>query len=290
MRPLQRLCLVVVVTLLASTPALADPALWVAKSPTTTLYLFGTVHVLPDGMDWRYPVLDKALAESGKLYVEEDDDDPHTMQMLVRQYGMDSQHPLSVDLDDADRARLDAAARAAGVAGGVATLNGMRPWLAALAISVAPIVKAGYDPKSGADKQLENAFAAAGKPVGALETAEEQIRYFADLSPSLQLDLLHNALDDYARGPAQIKMLIADWQAGDVTAIAKIVNGGMHEHYPELYRVLLIDRNRNFAEKIAGLLKQPGTAFVAVGAAHLAGPDSVQAQLAKLGIDTERVH
>ena len=278
------------IMLLACAPALADPALWAAKSPTATIYLFGTVHVLPDGTQWRYPALDKALAASGKLYVEEDDDDPVTMQLLVLQYGMDLQHPLSGKLDAADRARLDAAAKAAGVVGGSATLDAMRPWLAALTISVAPIVKAGYDPKSGADKQLERAFRTSGKPVGAFETAEQQIRLFADLSPALQLDLLRNALDDYAEGPAQIGKLIGYWQSGDVAAIAENVNGGMREHYPDLYKVLLVERNLIWAKRIGVLLEGRGTIFVAVGAGHLAGPDSVLVQLRKLGIATERVH
>lgn len=276
--------------LLVCASALANPALWITKSRTATIYLFGTVHVLPDGMQWHYPALDTALAASDKLYVEEDDDDPLTMQMLVLKYGMDLQHPLAGKLDAADQARLDAAAKAAGVMGGAATLNAMQPWLAALTISVAPIVKAGYDPKSGADKQLEHAFTVAGKPVGAFETAEEQIKFFANLSPPLQLDLLHNSLDDYAKGPAEIKALIHAWQTGDVAAIADTVNGRMHKHYSELYKVLLVDRNRDWANQIVGLLKEHGTIFVAVGAGHLAGPDSVQAQLRKLGIHTERVH
>ena len=287
---LQRLCFVVAFTLSACTPALADPALWVAKSPTTTIYLFGTVHVLPDGAQWRYPALDHALAGSDRLYVEEDDDDPATMQVLMLKYGMDLQHPLSGKLDSADRARLDAAATDAGVAGGTTTLDAMQPWLAALTISVAPIVKAGYDPKSGADKQLESDFRAAARPIGAFETAEEQIRFFANLPAALQMDLLRNALDDYAKGPAQIRMLIRHWQAGDVAAIAKAVDEDMRTHYPALYEVLLVGRNRDWAGQIAALLKDHGTIFVAVGVGHLAGPDSVQAQLAKLGIRTERVH
>lgn len=290
MQILRRLTCLVVIVCFACSPAWADPALWVAKSATATVYLFGTVHVLTDAAQWHYPALDKALGTSGKLYVEEDDDDPATMQMLVLKYGMDPQHPLSGKLDDTDRARFDAAATDAGVMGGATTLDAMQPWLAALTLSVAPIVKAGYDPNSGADKRLEQDFKAAGKPVGAFETAEEQIRYFANLSPALQMDLLRNALDDYAKGPAQIKILIADWQAGDVSAIAAVVDGGMHTHYPALYEVLLVDRNRNWAKQIEALLKDHATIFIAVGAGHLAGPDSVQAQLAKLGIGTERVH
>lgn len=290
MQLLRRLCFFVVLAFLACAPALADPALWMTKSATATVYLFGTVHVLPDNARWHYPALDEALAASGKLYVEEDDDDPVTMQLLVLQYGMDTQHPLSTRLDAADHARLDAAAKDAGVAGGAATLNAMKPWLAALTISIAPIVKAGYDPKSGADKQLERAFRAAGKPVDAFETAEAQIQFLADLPLALRMDLLRNTLDDYAQGTAQVKALVAGWQAGDTKAIAANVDAGMREHYPKLYDVLLVDRNRNFARQIAELLKQHGTIFVAVGAGHLAGRDSVQMQLAKFGIETERVH
>ena len=290
MNSLKRFCFALAFALIASTPALADPALWVAKSATATVYLFGTVHVLPEGAKWHYPALDKALADSGTLYMEEDDDDPVGMQMLVLQYGMDLQHPLSQQLDGTDRARLDAAAKAIALPGGAATLNAMKPWLAALTITVAPIVKAGYDPKSGADKQLQRAFEANGKTVDAFETAEQQIKYFANLPSALQLDLLRNVLDDYAKGPEQIKALIHAWQTGDVDAIAKNVNGSMREQYPDLYKVLLVDRNRSFARQIETLLKGHGTTFVAIGAGHLAGPDSVQAQLAKLGIDSKRVH
>ena len=290
MKMLRRFCFALAFALIASTPALADPALWVAKSATATVYLFGTVHVLPEGAKWHYPTLDKALADSDTLYMEEDDDDPVGMQMLVLQYGMDPQHPLSGQLDDTDRARLDAAAKAIALPGGATTLSAMKPWLAALTITVAPIVKAGYDPKSGADKQLQRAFKANGKTVDAFETAEQQVKYFANLPPALQRDLLRNVLDDYAKGPQQIKALIHAWQTGDVDAIARTVNGSMRDEYPDLYQVLLVDRNRNFARQIETLLKGDGTIFVAIGAGHLAGPESVQAQLSKLGTKTERVH
>jgi uncharacterized protein YbaP (TraB family) len=275
--------------LFACAGARADPALWVAKTPTATVYLFGTIHVLPPHAQWRYPALDAAIAASGKLYVEEDDDDPASMQALALQYGMDAGHPLSARLDATDQARLGAAATAAGVPGGGGALDVMKPWLAALTIAVAPIVKAGFDPASGADKQLEREFKTAGKPVGAFETAGQQIRMFANLASALQMDLLHSALDDYAKGPAQVRALVDAWQSGNVAALDATVNGDLLAHYPALYRVVLVDRNRDFARQIAGLLRQPGTWFVAVGAGHLAGTDSVQAQLQMLGIATRRI-
>jgi uncharacterized protein YbaP (TraB family) len=62
----------------------------------------------------------------------------------------------------------------------------------------------------------------------------------------------------------------------------------MRLHEPKLYQRLLVQRNQVWATKIAAMLQQPGTVFIAVGAAHLAGPDSVQVQLRKLGISAQR--
>ena len=295
---------------LASAPAPADPALWVAKSPTAIVHLFGTVHVLPEGISWRYPLLDAALNASGELYVEENDDSAATMRNLVQQFGLvgtpgttsddmrtclcqeylEPAYALSSKLGPRDRARLEAAANTVDGSGGLEAFEHMRPWLAAVALTVAPIEKAGYTPGSGADVQLKHQFQATGRPVDALETAREQIQSLARLPATLQLDLLHDTLDDYAKGPGQIQAQVSAWQAGDVAAIAKNVDADMQNHYPQLYTVLLVKRNRNFAHRIAPLLKGHQTAFVAIGAGHLAGPDSVQAQLARLGIRTERVH
>ena len=71
-------------------------------------------------------------------------------------------------------------------------------------------------------------------------------------------------------------------------AIARIGNDDMRRREPKLYQLLLVQRNQVWATKIAAMLQQPGTVFIAVGAAHLAGPDSVQMQLHKLGIEAVR--
>jgi uncharacterized protein YbaP (TraB family) len=87
--------------------------------------------------------------------------------------------------------------------------------------------------------------------------------------------------------------MIADWTRGDVEAIAKMENDEMKSKQPELYQKLLVDRNQHFSNQIAAMLKDPGpspaTAFIAVGAAHLAGPDSVLALLQKQGFQATRV-
>ncbi|RCS30486.1 TraB/GumN family protein [Rhodanobacter denitrificans] len=274
--------------LFACTSVLAKPALWVVRNADTTIYLFGTVHLLPNDASWHYPALDRALSDSRTLYIELVDDDAANMAALVLRHGMDPTHPLSTQLGEADAQRLRILANKAGVPGGMQTLDMMRPWLAALTLTVSPLLKAGLDPEHGVDKQLKAQASAVGKPVLGLETAEQQIRLLADMPRPVELDFLRSTMREAADDSAKLTELIDAWKAGDVDAIARIGNDDMRRREPKLYQLLLVQRNEAWATKIATMLQQPGTVFIAVGAAHLAGPDSVQAQLRQLGIETVR--
>jgi len=288
-RQLRRCAAVTLFTFSVATPAFAQPALWVVKNAQSTIYLFGTVHLLPSDANWRYPALDKALAASDSLTIELTDDNPANMQALVLQYGVDTTHPLSGQLSAAENATLAKAAQAADVPGGVQTLEIMRPWLAALTLAIAPLVKAGLDPAQGVDKLLQAQMVKAGKPVNGLETSEQQIRFLSDLPSSLQLDFLRDTLHDVDKDSSELTGLIDAWKAGDTDAIARLEDEDVRKESPELYRTLIVDRNKAWAEKIAALLRHPGTVFLAVGAAHLAGPDSVQTQLRQMGVDSVRL-
>jgi uncharacterized protein YbaP (TraB family) len=275
--------------LFASAAAWAKPALWVVKDADTTIYLFGTVHLLPTDTDWRYPALDQALAASDSLTIELTDDDPVRMQALVLQYGLDPAHPLSDKLSATENATLAKAAQTVGVPGGVNTLQMMRPWLAGLTLAVAPLLKAGMDPAHGVDKLLKAQMLAAGKPVDGLETAEQQIRFLADLPADVELEFLRSTLRDVDKSRAELTTLIDAWKNGDVATIARIEDEDLAQHAPELYQRLLVQRNQAWATKITAMLQKPGTFFIAVGAAHLAGPDSVQVQLETRGTSVERL-
>lgn len=290
MKPSTALRLLACLTLLlVCVPALAKPALWVVKDADTTIYLFGTVHLMPKDADWHYPALDHALAESSTLYIEVTDDDPASMAALVLRHGMDPGHPLSSQLSPSEAHRLSVLANKTGVPGGMQTLNMMRPWMAALTLAVTPLLKAGLAPEQGVDKQLKASMLGAGKPVLGLETAEQQIRFLADMPRAVELALLRSTMRDADKGPIKLTALIDAWKAGDADTIARIGNDDIRKLEPRLYQLLLVQRNEAWATKIATMLQQPGVVFIAVGAAHLAGPDSVQAHLEQLGLPVEQV-
>jgi len=82
--------------------------------------------------------------------------------------------------------------------------------------------------------------------------------------------------------------MLAAWEKGDPSAIEKTFADDP-EFTPALRDLLIRQRDHNWADAIAKRLEQPGTVFVAVGAGHLVGPDSVQKMLADKGIKAVRV-
>lgn len=270
--------------------ALAAPSLWVIKSPTATVYLFGTIHLLHASEAWETNAISEALDNSQELWLEVPDlDDADTARKLVAQLGYDPAHPLSTVLPAKDVARLKSAASSLGLPQGEATFEPMRPWLAALALTESQILHAGYDSHAGVEHVLLDRWNASDKEVRGFETLDQQLHFFADLSPQLQQEVLENALSDFDEGTAKLNALVAAWMRGDQKTIARLTVDEIRKPLPDLYRTLIVERNERWAETIDGLLKQTGNLFIAVGAGHLAGPDSVQAKLLAKGIRVDLV-
>ncbi len=288
---LRRVALVLLLNLIACTPALAKhPALWVAQDADTTVYLFGTVHLMPDDVSWQFPALGQALASSSVLYTEIADIDNTEVQALTMKLGIDMAEPLSASLSDSENTLLQKAVETLAIPGGTAAFEMMKPWLAGVTLAVAPLVKAGMDPNKGVDKLLQAQAKEAGKPVKGLETAAEQIQMLAGMPDDVQMDFLRSALRDYKHATTELKAIIDAWKVGDVDGLTVIIADKMAKESPKLYQRLLVKRNVTWAHTLTELMKTtPGTVFVAVGAGHLAGPDRVQVHLQKLGINVERV-
>lgn len=268
--------------------ALAEPALWAIKDNDSTIYLFGTVHVLKPDTRWRSATIDQALTSSGDLTLEIiGADDPAVMQPLILKYGLDPSNPLSSKISPEQFKHATEVAQGGGVP--PQSLNMMRPWLAAVSLSMIPVIKAGYDPQSGVEIVLAKEIKAAGKTENAFETPEQQIRFFADLPDKTEVDFLSATLDDVDEGLGKIDKMVAAWAAGDLASLEAEFVSEMKSDYPELYELLIVKRNQDWAQQLKTKLAGSGVSFVAVGSGHLVGPDSVQAQLAKLSVKAERV-
>ena len=265
----------------------ADPALWVVKDADTTIYLFGTIHVLKPGLSWFDEAVKTAFDRSDTLVTEIIAPDAATMQALVARVGAAPDGPSLTEQLPADKRA--AYTQALGTLGlPAAALDRMKPWLAAVTLSVAPLRNMGFSDENGPETVLAQAAAAGHKRTEALETAEQQFGYFNSLSQPAQLSFLTSTLDELPKLRATMQTMVDEWAAGDPDALAREMNDSLKDS-PEVARKLLFDRNRNWSGWIAERMKQPGTVFIAVGAGHLAGPGSVQDQLAAYKLKAVRV-
>ena len=266
----------------------ADPALWVVKDADTTIYLFGTVHVLKPGLSWFDEAVKDAFDKSDEMMLElVMPEDQAAIAKTMMPLAMDTTGKTIPSRLTADELK---AYQAAMVSVGVPAnaFDSFEPWFPAMTLSVLPLTKLGYDPEQGAEKLLTKFAKDSSKPVSGLETLEEQLGFFDKLPETQQVAFLNSVVKDMDKlGPMLDKMVVL-WAKGDPVGLAVAMNESMAAT-PELATMLLYDRNQRWADQIKTRMDKPGTVFIAVGAGHLAGDKSVQDYLKTRGLTATRV-
>jgi uncharacterized protein YbaP (TraB family) len=266
----------------------ARPALWKVADEDTTLYLFGTIHLLPEGRAWRSPEFDAALTGSDELVLEvaDIDDMMATAQAMAKLGVSPGLPPIAERVPVEKRAALRAMIAESGYP--EAVLDRLETWAAALPLLGVTFKRLGLDPKLGVERQIGAPFRTAGKKVTGLETVEQQFGFFDTLSEEGQRALLLSVVEDNKDTQAQFRAMLDAWSSGDVKGVARTFDDET-QISPELKSVLMSRRNAAWADWLERRMETPGTVFVAVGAGHLAGGESVQAMLRKKGLKAKRV-
>lgn len=264
------------------------PAMWVVRDADSTLYLFGSMHLLRPDTRWGSERLDRALESASRLILEVVTPTNQTvLGPLIRQYGVSPDRPLSSLLTAEEIAVLDAAARTVGAT--AADLDPMRPWLAGVTVQSASILKQGYAAEAGVETVLKARAEAAGMPVSGFETPEDQIRMLSGFPEEGQVAYLRRSLQEFGAQQTELDRLVTAWSTGDVETLRIVSVEPLRANSDLLYQALLVRRNTNWADQIETLLEGSGDIFIAVGAMHLAGDDSVQEILRARGVSVERV-
>lgn len=280
-------CLLLIATPALAQPATGEPAIWRVADEDTTIYLLGTIHVLPEDFRWRGGEVERMIGEADELVIETlIPDDPGVAARMLAAVGLRrGLAPVAERIDAGEVATM----RAMLARGRVpeALLDNFETWAAALMLVGISLNELGLTADSGVEEALEAAFEAAGKPITGLETPIEQLDYLDTLSDDAQRAFLESVIDEPATIRAEFDAMLAAWAAGDEAAIAASFE--KLSEIPEVREALLTRRNANWARWIAARLERPGTVLVAVGSAHLVGGDSVQAQLRAGGVESARV-
>ncbi|HUE78844.1 MAG TPA: TraB/GumN family protein [Sphingomicrobium sp.] len=269
--------------------ATGRPAMWQVADHDTTIYLFGTIHLLPKDYPWRTPAFDKAVAGSQSLIVETivDTANPQSLAGELARLGFGSGlPPLATRVPAHKRPLLETAIAKTGIPR--SAYDRMETWAAAFMLLGTQFKDLGLVGEEGVEHVLRKAFTQASKPVGQLETNTEQLSLFDTLPESAQRALLEGAIESPTEMRDQFHEMLSAWARGDVAAIGATFNEDLSGS-PELREALLRRRNVNWSGWIKRRLDTPGSVFIAVGAGHLAGADSVIAMLQKDGYRVNRI-
>jgi uncharacterized protein YbaP (TraB family) len=265
------------------------PAMWSVSDADTTVYLFGTIHLLPADYKWRTPKFDQAIAGSNELVVETNIDEKNPtelMAVMARLAVSPGLPPISERVPPAKRALLADAIRKSGIP--QAAFDRLETWAAAFLLLANQFKELELKGEEGVEVVLRGSFAAQGKPIGQLETNAEQLGFFDALSEASQRQLLEGAIESSPETRKEFQAMLASWARGDVAAIARSFNSDLSAS-PELMNALIKRRNANWSKWIERRMAQPGSVMIAVGAGHLAGKDSVIELLKRDGYRVRRV-
>jgi uncharacterized protein len=279
-----------------------NPAVWRLSDADTTIYLFGTVHALPPQLKWRSPALEQIIGEVDELVLETVDDKEAKADFLDDQMveamlaGVDRK-PLLDRVAPANRAILDQVVKDLRVP--MDYLDLLPTWMVAFELFYSGASLDGVSADHGVETVLEGVFGKAKKPVSGIEDAKAVNAALNSLSEAEQLVALDQILTEIRTAPAT--SLLPDkvdgeppfaddiaWAKGDISKTGgEMSPATMGQAY---YEALLVNRNAAWTEWLAKRLDKPGKMLLAVGAAHLAGADSVQTMLEKKGLKVERIH
>ena len=267
-----------------------SPAMWRLSDEDTTIHVFGTVHLLRPELRWRTEAFDEAISNADKIVFEVDMKSPEAQRAIATDFlqrGMyDDGRTLKGVLAEDDEAVIGAAFDSIGVP--IDAMNTFEPWMASVNLGVMKLVNDGYDPNSGVETVIQEEATEAGKSFGYLEKISQQTDAFDLLPEDEQISMLYETALLLDESPRMLDMLVDEWAEGDIAGIAKLVaNPDGYGFTDAAYQSLLVKRNAAWVPQIEAMLDEPGTVFIAVGAGHLAGPDSVIKMLRDKGYTVE---
>lgn len=274
---------------LVAAPAFAAPALWRAHDADTEVFLFGGVHLLRPDTAWLDDDLRARFVSAERIYMEVSPED-RTAQALLPVLMRHAMLPPPATLEErlpADvRARFDAEMRRLG--SDPAAMRGFRPWFAATFMTQVGLAGVGYAEPFGVEAVLGGL--AGDRAISGLERSEDGIAALGALSPADEVELVRQTLEEMPDLERLMDETVAAWLTGDLDALERATISTQFRDLPELHHALVVARNRDWADTLAGeVMSAPGRVFVAVGAAHLVGPDSLVRMLEARGVAVERL-
>ena len=283
MRPVRSAFVVAAIAMTVAGSAAAEPPVWVVKDKNSELVLFGSVHILPRGLDWTPPALDRALRAADDIWFElpiDAQSEAMTAALATKAGVLPPDQSLFKLLPPKDAELMSKVAAAYAVS--PVLLDRLEPWLAEVALAGGAYRRVGADAASGVEKTIA-AMATPKATRRAFETPEQQIALLSGGTMDEQIASLRETLHEMDEKPDEFEVLVKAWMDGDVKALDREALAPIRKTTPGLFRRLVTDRNARWTKILDARLKGRGRTVVVVGVGHLLGPGGVPARLRALG-------
>lgn len=274
--------------LLAATPASANaaPALWEVSDADSTVWFFGSIHVLKPGVEWRTPLLDQTLKNADQVYFEADIGPLGQLGLVIQSLktSLGKQQPWLGKMSARQIGDVGEALKPFGLT--LPQLGNYPPWLAEAMVEEAAVEKHGYQPALGVDSILQAELPKERKAY--FETAVQQMEMLAAEPLDAQVARFVTGVNGLDKMPGQLDAMTSAWADGKGDALADQIadDPTMDDAFAQR---MVLDRNATWVTTIKGLLANNRQDLIVVGAAHLSGDGSVVDLLSKAGFTVQRI-
>ncbi|MEE2709207.1 MAG: TraB/GumN family protein [Gemmatimonadota bacterium] len=286
-----KISLYLIVLLQASPSEAQKHTLWKVESPSNTVYLLGSLHMLKPG---HYPLpkaMEDAFADSRHLVTETNMDELETpeirdkiMAKAIYMDGSTLKSSLSLKAYETAEKTLR---ELQSVGLSLKIFERFKPWFVATSIVGLKLQQLGFDPANGVDWYFFNKAKAATMALHALETSDFQINLLSSMSKKNQELMLLQTLRDLEITEELFVDFYEAWEVGDTAGLDQLLTESFKE-YPAVYSKLIIARNQNWLPQIEKYLAQDENYLVVVGAGHLVGDQSVVRMLQVKGYSVQQ--
>ena len=273
----------------ASVPSESGPAIWRVQTGESTVYLFGSLHILPAGFSWTTPNIMQAMANSNLFVFEVPVGDAAIAEEtgFIRQNGiLPPRRSLRTLLTSSEFDVYSSVMRRAGLIEGQYVRY--RPWLAALVLGLAYLHPDNLTTLKGADDEIMAFARKQARQVTYLETPIQQLQLLTHATDEAQLAGLKNLIGKLPSSHNLEQNLRDAWSQGDAKGLDSQLDAIFRDR-PDVRDFLVSRRNRMWLGVINPLLQRPGTTMITVGAAHIGGKDGLLALICDEGYRVERL-
>lgn len=273
----------------AALTAQAASPVWAIRGAHNTVYLAGSIHLLPPQDASLPPALVRAYGDSAQLVMEIDlgkVDELAVGGWMLEHGALPAGVKLRTVTGEQRYTRLSAAAGELGLPTDI--LDSQAPWVVAIELADLEYVHLGFDPQQGVEEQLVRRAQTDGKPTAGLETIDEELGGLESLPREDQLRMLDQTLDELKESPAEIKEVLSAWRRGDAANLAALLSREFSS-FPALYRALVTVRNANWLPRIEEMLRGESNSLVVVGSLHLVGDGGLLELLRKDGYTAKQL-